>query len=327
MRRPGTRLRAFAARWCQARTMERLVDPTVSDLQIEYEDAVKRGRRVESVRIWIVAHVALIEVIALQAALRILESLRDFTSDDRRAVLRTLAASTAFMIAGTLVIAAIPFATFVSRSGPHSPALALYFVPQVLPLSIPIGLTFGILWGCGRTPASRRTRAAVLSLAFGASVVSFVTLAWIVPVSNQAFRVSMMGRPIPRSENELMLGEMRRRFEPGTGQLTAVAASSDSRRLGFNYHTRWALGSAPFVLAVFAVALTTRRQWIRAMPFLAGCLVISGYTVAMYFARGLGLDRTISPFAAAWAPNAALLMLSMALMIFRSHRTHGIPRA
>lgn len=45
MRRPGTRIRAIAAHLCQARTMERFVDPTVSDLQAEYEDAVKRGRR------------------------------------------------------------------------------------------------------------------------------------------------------------------------------------------------------------------------------------------------------------------------------------------
>ena len=327
MRRPGARLRAVAAHLCHARTMERFVDPTVSDLQAEYEDAVKRGRRWESTRIWIVGHIAVIQVMALHGGLRAMETLRDLTGDDRRAVLRTIVASTAIMIIGTLVLAMVPFVNFVSRNDPRSVELAFYLVPQALPLSIPIGLTFGILWGLGRMSASRRTQAVVLLLAFGASFVSFTMLAWVVPTSNQAFRVSMMGRPLPKGENELTIGELRQRLELGTRQLPAVATPSDSPSLALNYHARWALGSAPFVLAVFAVALTSRRQWGRMMPFLAGCLVVFAYYVIMYSARGLGLGRTISPFAAAWTPNTAFLMLSLAITRFSSQRTNGMARA
>lgn len=69
MRRPGARLRAIAARVCDTRTMERLVDPTVSDLQTEYEDAITRGRKWDSVRIWIVGHIALVQVIVLHGGL------------------------------------------------------------------------------------------------------------------------------------------------------------------------------------------------------------------------------------------------------------------
>lgn len=256
-----------------------------------------------------------------------METLRDLTGDDRRAVLRTIVASTAIMIIGTLVLAMVPFVNFVSRNHPRSVELAFYLVPQAIPLSVPIGLTFGILWGLGRMSASRRTRTVVLLLAFGASLASFTMLAWVAPISNQAFRVSMTGRPLPKGENELTLGELRQRLEAGARHLPAVAAPSDPASLALNYHARWATGSAPCVLAVFAVAFTSRRQWGRMMPFLVGGVVIFAYYVIMYSARRLGLDGTLSPFAAAWTPNTAFLMLSLAIMRFSLQRTNGMARA
>lgn len=317
----GTRIRALAARLCHARTMERLVDPTVADLRAEYEDAVNRGRRWESARIWIAGHMALLQAMALQGGLKVMEIPRDLTGDDRRAVTRTIRAGTAIAITGTLVLATISFVSLVSWTHPRAVELAFYLVPASLPLSVPIGLTFGILWGLGRMSASRRIRTVVLVLALGTSLASFTMLAWVAPISNQAFRVSMMGRPLPKGENELTIGELRQRLDNGMRRrLPAVAAPSDPLRLALNYHTRWALGSAPLVLAVFAVALTSRRQWIRVMPFLAGAGVISAYYVIMFSARSLGLDRTIPPLAAAWAPNLAFLMLSLTIMRFMPPR-------
>ena len=43
MRRPGTRLRAVAARLFAANTMDYLFDPAIADMQAEYEDASRRG--------------------------------------------------------------------------------------------------------------------------------------------------------------------------------------------------------------------------------------------------------------------------------------------
>jgi hypothetical protein len=40
---PGLRLRALAARFCNTQTMNRLIDPTIADLQTEYIDARRRG--------------------------------------------------------------------------------------------------------------------------------------------------------------------------------------------------------------------------------------------------------------------------------------------
>jgi hypothetical protein len=326
MKRPGAGLRAMAARLCCAHTMERLVDPTLADLQAEYEKAVSGNRKWESRRVFVLGHIALIQVLAVHGGMRAMGTLRHSTGEDRRALIRTLGASAVLMIVGTLVLM-VPFLKFVWRSRPDSAELALYLIPQALPLSIPVGLTFGILWGLGRMSASRRTRTVVLLLAFGASLASFTMLAWVVPISNQAFRVSMMGRPVPKGENELTIGELRQRLEAGTRQLPEVTAPSDPPSLALNYHARWALGSAPLVLAVFAVAFTSRRQWGRMMPFVVGGVVIFAYYVVMYSARGLGLDQTISPFIAAWTPNTAFLMLSLAITRFSSQRTNGMARA
>jgi lipopolysaccharide export LptBFGC system permease protein LptF len=319
MRRPGARLREVLAHVCDARTMERFVDPTIGDLQAEYQDAVTRGQRLESARIWIVGHMAIAQALALHGGLTAIETLRYLTGDDRRAVIRTLAASTAIILVGTLVLAMVPFVKLVSPNHPRFVELAFYLVPQALPLSIPIGLTFGILWALRQASPSRRARTTVLLMAFAASLVSFTMLAWVVPNSNQAFRVSMMGRPLPKGENELTIGELRQ-WLAGTRPPAVVVAPSSRPRLAVTYHARWSLAAAPFMLAVLAVAVTSRRRWGRMMPFLAGGLVIFAYYVILDSARGLGVSRTISPIAAAWMPNTALLLLSLAFTRFSSQR-------
>jgi hypothetical protein len=298
-----------------------LASATRARWSAEYEDAITRSRTWESVGIWIAGHIALVHVIVLHGGLMGMNTRRDRTSDDRRAVRRTVAASAAITIVGTIFFTLGPFVNLVSRSRPHILEFASYAIPQALPASIPIGLTFGILWGLGRMSTSRRTRVAVLALAFVASAVSFTMLAWAVPISNQAFRVAIVGRSFPKGTNELTLGELRTQIAAGRGVAPAVSPF-DTRHLTLRYHQRWALASAPFVLALFAMACTSRRQWRRMMPFLAGALAIAVYYAIMLGALGAGRDELLSPFAAAWAPNAAFLVLSVVIMRFISPRTN-----
>lgn len=326
MRRPGARLHAIAARLCGRQTMERLVGPTIADLQVEYENAVAEGRRWERRRIWIVGHLALIRVMAVHGGLRTIGMLSEWTCDERGVVLRSIVTAVAIMIAGTLVFAMYTVGYLVSLSDRGRMELLVYLVPHTLPLSIPIGVTFGILWGIGRGSSSRRSRAVVLSLALMASVASFVMLAWIVPTANQAFRVSMAGRPISKGANELTLGELRGLLEASAAQQPQISLRPDARSLSLNYHRRWALASAPFVLACFAVALTRRRHR-RILLLLAGCLAIVGYSVAMDSARGLAVDGTLSAFAAAWAPNIMFLIMSLAILAISSQRLNRTVQA
>jgi lipopolysaccharide export LptBFGC system permease protein LptF len=199
----------------------------------------------------------------------------------------------------------------VPLSHPRSATLLLYLLPQALPLSVPVGLTFGILWGFGRAAASRRSRTVVLIVAVTFSAVSFTMLAWVVPATNQAFRVSLMGRPVMKGVNELTLGELSQLIETRGRDPKALPNSRDVRRLALNYHARWALAGAPFVLSLFSVSVTHRRRRDRWILGLAGCAAISGYYIIMYAAKEFGLSRTVPALAAAWAPNVAFLLVSV----------------
>jgi lipopolysaccharide export LptBFGC system permease protein LptF len=265
-----------------------------------------------------------------------MQILRDLRGDDRRALTRTFGASAAIMIVGTLVFVSVPFLKFASLSQPDAAEMALYLVPQALPLSIPVGLTLGILWGFARVSASRRSRTLILLLGTMASVASFTMLAWVVPTSNQAFRVSMFSRmtaqsgaeaqlgqvsgPPLKGARELTLGELRQLLDPRTGGQWPIVGPSDVQSLALNYHGRWAMAAAPLVLALFAVALSSRRQGGRIVQLLAGCLAIVGYFVVMQAASGLGRDLTLSAFAAAWTPNVGFLILTVAIMKLSSQR-------
>ena len=76
MTRPGTRLRAIAARLFDAQTMERYVDPAVTDLQTEYEETVQRGRRRERARVFVAGYIGVIQVISIQGGLKAIDTLR-----------------------------------------------------------------------------------------------------------------------------------------------------------------------------------------------------------------------------------------------------------
>ena len=290
---PGTRLRAIAARLCRARTMERLIDPTIADLQAEYEDSVSRGRKWKARRVWIVGHLALIRVVVVHASVRTTEILRDSRDDDHRPVRQTLLATAIIMAVGTLALL-LPFLGAVPATRLHTAELAIYLIPQALPLSIPVGLTFGILWGLGRVPASYRSRILILSLAVVASIASFTLLAWVVPMANQAYRVSVVrvlalrgqpiGHPPAKGPRELTLGELRAALETTTPDADSAATHSRTHILALEFHKKWALGSAPLALAFFAVALSSRRRWGRTMPLFAGSVAIVGYYAVMLLA-------------------------------------------
>ena len=94
-------LRARAARWCSARTMERVIEPALADVQTEYEAAARDGRRWRSRWICIAGHGAFLKVLAWVIAERALDALRGATARDRHALRRTFAVFTAVTALGT----------------------------------------------------------------------------------------------------------------------------------------------------------------------------------------------------------------------------------
>ena len=204
-------------------------------------------------------------------------------------------------------------------SHPRVADLAVYLIPQALPLSIPVGLTFGILWALGRLSASRTALVLVLVLALGASLVSFVTLAWVMPNANQAFRTATAGGPVAKGNNELTIGELRERIDDPSPLSPAFAFGSF--KLGAELSRTMGSGGDPIRVGDVRDDCRDRAQvGPRRCPSCSALLLIIGFYACMDASRDLALDRTLSPFAAAWAPNAVMLMLSAAVMSLRVQR-------
>lgn len=151
---PGTRLRALAARVCSEKTMERVIDPVVADLQAEYTSAIGMRRQ------WLAlltGYIAFAKV-ALWCAMSGVTALRkNWNQEDRSGLVRVLSRSAAAVLCGTLLI----WLPELSRTldmledlgSDASPVrLMTYLLPMTLPLSLPIGLALGAALGAhGRT--------------------------------------------------------------------------------------------------------------------------------------------------------------------------------
>jgi putative ABC transport system permease protein len=106
---PGTRLRALAARLCAARTMERLVDPAIADLQAEYEEASRTGPGWRRRWIWMRGHIAFFTMIVVHGRAA-QEKTGGFTplrglSLDVRLALRLLVKHIGLTVVGTIAMA------------------------------------------------------------------------------------------------------------------------------------------------------------------------------------------------------------------------------
>jgi len=327
MRPPGTRLRAWSARWCSARTRDRLVDPAIADLQIEYRDAIERGRRWRARWILAAGYVTFVEALAIHAAARAVRSRAEWNGDEGRAFVRTLAVAIASVVVATLLLL-----TPVRRSVP--PAFMPYLVPQALPLTLPLAITLGILVGLrGRRALSVRLRAATLTLALVCSLISFATVAWIVPIAGQMYRVSMIERGGTFDTQrigliEMPLGELRQQMLKLTNEMRESGAgfyvtypdrrAATARRYALAYHLRWALPCAPFVLALFALTIRPRTAVHWWLPTLAAFGLCIAYYLALVAGEAAGQRGLVPAAAARWLPNALFAAACLAVSTRRS---------
>jgi lipopolysaccharide export LptBFGC system permease protein LptF len=199
-------------------------------------------------------------------------------------------------------------------------------IPQALPLAIPIGLTFGIAFGMAGRTSSRGTRKVVLVFALLASVVSFITMAWVMPAGNQAYRES-----VARAEGStglLIKGPSEMTFSELDREGATAAAAGDNRGAGeyaWSLHLRFALPVASIVLAGFLFAIAVRGAAMRALIALIACFA---YWALIYVGEGLSVHSPIAPafagtipaFAGAWLPNVVFAASAILIVFVRSSR-------
>jgi hypothetical protein len=313
MTRAGDRLRPLAVRILDQRTVERIVDPLLADLEMEYADAIQHGRLWRSRWILILGYFAFLKTIALCQAGEVMRGTRAWTIEDREALSRALKFSAAASVLATLALVLPPVMN--ARLGLSHPRMFVYLVPQAIVLAVPIGFTLGIFLGLRGRTLSARSTGTVLACAIFCSCACLATLARILPSANQKFREAVFGQtqggvPVMKGLNELTLGELSERLRSSsrTGLI-----DWDPRVLAYSYHMRWALSCATLVLALFALAMVRRivARWAVALAAVCACF---GYYVLMWIGRAGALQEALPAFVGAWLPNAVFALVWLALM-------------
>jgi lipopolysaccharide export system permease LptF/LptG-like protein len=324
--RPGDRLRAFAVRWCCTETMARIVDPLIADLQHEHGAAARTGRVWRGRAIRIAGWIAFVRVCAI-CMWRDDLAPGNWTTDDRRTLMRAVAYSVALVVLITALFEIPPLSnlrTWGSRG--MSVWVLLTLAPQALTITITIGATFGIVYAVGGRAFSRRVAEAVVGLACVASALSFANLGWIMPAANQAFRVAISGRSdLPKGSPGLTLGELRQAIEAEDHALTLAPplvfgeGARYLKDMRLQYHSRWALSFSPIVFTVLTLSLAAGgflRRWVLGS---AAAATFLGYYVLLHVGRPLVFAGTTPASVSAWAPNATFALVA-ALLAFRKRR-------
>jgi hypothetical protein len=330
-RRPGMWLRALGARLCDAEAMTHLIDPIVADLQHEHAEARRDGATWRGRRVRLAGCFNLIKVLTLDRGGRVMEVLQRITTNES-ALARVVPYSMLAMAAATAVLMLPP----LQALSPVDPLLALYGVPQALVLTIPFGLIVGILIAFGGRVVSRRVAVRVVMLGAICSALAFVTLGWLVPSSNYAYRVRVAERtgppvtfdganadePLWEDPNELTLPEFRRMYlrVTATGIATGLprAGWDNLRSLWFLYHLRWAIPCASLVFVLVALSVTRHRRAVRITVSLAAA---AAYFCFFWLFASSNALAVAPPGVLAWLPNILVAGAALAWMA----RTHVRP--
>jgi hypothetical protein len=301
MSAPGRRLRALAARVCSQKTMGRLVDPIVADMQIEYAASSHASA-------WRRACVLAQGYAGFWKALLLhtVSSAARQTDLERDSVFgRTAAFSIVGFLLVTLLLTLPPLLSGIrpSRGAVQQAVLAVTLIPQALPISIPIGLCIGIVSAMRVRTLTRRHLSVTLTIALMAACLVSAVIEWALPWGNQAFRQMVL--------SQLTDGQIAH-IEPGLNELgfSGLARRTDVRAVR-QYHLMWALSFAAIPLAVFSLGVGAR---VRRAALRAGLILVA---VFAYYAALWVSDSSVrhgAPVLMAWAPNVLFVVVGVLLL-------------
>jgi hypothetical protein len=310
---PGRALHRLAAGICCAKTLERVVEPAIADLQKEY--GASELHPIRNVYLLLRGYAAILKVIAICTATVSIES-----DDERRALVRTLAWSAGLIVA-IFVLMVLPPLYRIDETlrGWYA---ATKYMPQAAPLAIPLGVVLGVAFGLSTRPRAESVKA-VLFGALGASLLSFMILAWVMPAADGAF--SDMRRRMarergyqgtfvpPKAYNEMTLSELRSE----AAKLAAEGEPLRARQFHFRFHFRVSLAVATFALVGLLLTFRVKRHAVRNLLAFALCFA---YWLLM-FAGELGSNRGyLTPPVGAWLPNLVFITSAIAIVFSRSSR-------
>jgi len=330
---PATsRLRSVAARIFASKTMERLIDPVLADIELERCEALRCGR------LWLARWVVFRGYVALISAVVVHAVHTNAVMSVTSGAARTAAFSAAAFFVLTFALVVRPWMRSpLVMSYAEWVHFGVYLIPQSLPVSVPLALAIGIIGGWSQSILARTAIRRAALLGFVGILFTLSAMEWMIPAANERFRAAVTkkleaaGR-IPRlttlrgvSERPLSeLASQRRRGTLAAVTTGTVYYAPDSiivQRLEDIFHRRVALAFAagPFCLAAAAIALLFRR---RVVAVLALCAVLLLYIAAMFAVEKVAMP--VWPIARAWLPNAALLTIAIALLLAAPPRAEGV---
>jgi hypothetical protein len=324
---PGSGLHAWMARVVSPETLRRIVSPVLADYQKEMLAAVSSGP-VARAMLRVQWTGSLVAALALDLVSRP-------ASEVERAQHRRLWSGLALACGVVTALVVLPiFEGGGPLSGvPHvgRPALALELMLCLLPSALAVGLPAGVLLGglaCAPAPTGRRRPLALAGA--GGAIVVLLLLAFVVPSSNQAYRLAYRQAVSPPDERstpakgprEMTFGELR---ETGEKQ-RAVDVPGHGRLYDAERHRRLALAASCIVLVWFAAGLAGSRV-ARTLPRrLAVTIAVSTVYLGLF---GLGTrlvtGLTVDSPAPVWLANGVFLVLAGAMHVAWLRRLPQVP--
>jgi lipopolysaccharide export LptBFGC system permease protein LptF len=309
---PGSGLRAFAVLLCRPSTIERLIDPIISDLRVEYNATAGSPWRRRGVLLR--AYVGFWKALAIHMVF----SAGGRSEPVEQVVFRRVIGLSFLGFALVTLLLVLPplldgFPVINGKG--RQVLLALTLIPQALPLSIPIGVCIGIMGAIRAQPVTRRDFLITLAMGFIATCLVVAVMEWGLPSGNQKFREMMIA--------ELTDGRVVH-IEPGLNELglSGLARRTDLAAVR-QYHVMWALGFAAIALAMFSLALAARLRRTASRAFLTFLTLFAYYAVLWVSHSSL---RDGAPVLVAWAPNAVFLVAGVVLSWWRSAVSTASPR-
>jgi hypothetical protein len=333
MNPPGARLRQFAARLFPPRAMEHVIDPLLADLQAEHRDALRDGFVWRARWVRLAGYFVFLRTVALVGWAEATGINVDRAVDDRHATGLVIQLTVAVVMAASLLIA-VPALVHASRL--HllraMPNVVVANSLTLLPITLPVGLMFGVLFGLRPYALSRGVIRSVLAMACVCAFASFVLSGWVLPLTRDA-AVSASNAKLPLrprvGPDQLTSPELI--HEATVDKQMAIDARDAaegrimmkrSREFAATFEARWALTLGALSLPLFALMMVAGS---RERLFLcgAGCtaVVVFGYVLT---AAGSAFRSGIFPaFAVVWLPNLGITALMVAALVLR--RRFGRP--
>jgi hypothetical protein len=226
--------------------------------------------------------------------------------------------SGAAIIAAVLVLDLPFFVTLQRRVEPLRWLLMSFFLaPSALVIAVPVGLTVGMVIGA-RSRVSSRILPVVLALALLGSLLTFGVIGWVVPVSNQAYRLTLTAvqRTPRRGAAELNLVELHSLMGASDDAIYALAPLSDRWDVATHYYARFAVSCSPIAFALFGVwAATLSRLNRRLLVVATGCTYL-----AFFLAVHPQQAKAFSPFIVAWFPTLSIAALALLVRLCSPER-------